>query len=193
MFTLTLNIYLFVRYIIDMILTNLIKSTCNKLIDRVYFRTRLESRFRFWSARAPVLVLVEFGLVPLHYWFQSGTGRFGRYQTGTAIFYVVFRFYDELPASRAPPVLWLDHVHPSTHSSSQTVSRASLEFTKCIMPRSPPPLWRHLERNIIFILTVCYFYWFHIKHRHFRINILLDKLICHKFYTLTWKSMLIIN
>ena len=65
-----------------------------------------------------------------------------------------------------PPVLWLDHVHPSSSqtvsratlqfpdcitcsppvpclyhmlpSSSQTVSRATLEFTKCIMP--PPPL-----------------------------------------------------
>ena len=61
-----------------------------------------------------------------------------------------------------PPVLWLDHVHPSSSqtesratlqfpdcitcsppvpwlyhmlpSSSQTVSRATLEFTKCIMP-----------------------------------------------------------
>ena len=70
-----------------------------------------------------------------------------------------------------PPVLWLDHVHPSSSqtesratlqfpdcitcfppvpwlyhmlpSSSQTVSRATLEFTKCIM--SPPPFgdtWR---------------------------------------------------
>ena len=55
-----------------------------------------------------------------------------------------------------PPVLWLDHVHPS---SSQTVSRATLEFTKCIMPPPPPPPhWRHLERNIIYIFTVCYFY-----------------------------------
>ena len=74
-----------------------------------------------------------------------------------------------------PPVLWLDHVHPSSSqtesratlqfpdcitcsppvpwlyhmlpTSSQTVSRATLEFTKCIMPPPPPPLWRHLERN----------------------------------------------
>ena len=74
-----------------------------------------------------------------------------------------------------PPVLWLDHVHPS---SSQTVSRATLQFPDCItcsppvprlyhvLPSSsqnvscpPPPIWRHLERNIIFIFTVCYFYY----------------------------------
>ena len=77
-----------------------------------------------------------------------------------------------------PPVLWLDHVHPS---SSQTVSRATLQFPDCITcsppvprlyhvlpsssqnvscprPPPPPPIWRHLERNIIFIFTVCYFY-----------------------------------
>ena len=92
------------------------------------------------------------------YRFRLGTGRFGRYQTGTAIFFhVVFRFYDELPVSRAPssslagsraplqfpdcitcspPVPWLYHMLPS---SSQTVSRATLEFTKCIMSPPPPP------------------------------------------------------
>ena len=97
---------------------------------------------------------VEFGW----YRFRSGTDRFGRYQTGTDFFFhVVFRFYDELPASRAPssslagsraplrfpdcitcypPVSRLHHV---LSSSSQTVSRATLEFTKCIMPPPPPP------------------------------------------------------
>ena len=103
-------------------------------------------------------------------------------------FHVVFRFYDELPASRAPssslagsraplqfpdcitcypPVSRLHHV---LSSCSLAVSHAPLQFPDCITcyPRvhkmyhapapPPPPLWPHLERNIIFIFTVCYFY-----------------------------------
>ena len=130
----------------------------------VYLRTRPE--FRSGTGSGGIWLV----LVPVR------TDRFGRYQTGTDFFHVVFRFYDELPASRAPssslagsraplqfpdcitcypPVSRLHHV---LSSSSQTVSRATLEFTKCIMPPPPPPIWRHLERNIIFIFTVCYFY-----------------------------------
>ena len=120
----------------------------------------------------PVPVPVEFGW----YRFRSGTDRFGRYQTGTDFFFMLYlgfmmSYLHHVP----PPVLWLDHVHPS---SSQTVSRATLQFPDCItcsppvprlyhvLPSSsqnvscprPPPIWRHLERNIIFIFTVCYFY-----------------------------------
>ena len=102
------------------------------------------------------------------YRFRLGTGRFGRYQTGKAIFFMLnlgfmMSYLHHVP----PPVLWLDHVHPSSSqtesratlqfpdciacsppvpwlyhmlpSSSQTVSRATFEFTKCIMP-PPPPL-----------------------------------------------------
>ena len=142
------------------------------------------------SGSGPVPIPVEFGLVPVPV-------DFGRYQTGTAIFLIYYRFYDELPALRAP-------------SSSQTASRALLQLPGCItcsppvprlyhvLPSSsqnvscpPPPLWLHLERKIIFIFTVCCFYWFHIKHRHFRIIILLAKLICHKFFTLTWKTKIL--
>ena len=117
------------------------------------------------------------------YRFRSGTGRFGKYQTGTAFFHVVFRFYDELPASRAPsrslagsraPLQFPDcitcyppvpRLHHVLSSSSLAVSHASLQFPDCITcyPRvhkmyhapAPPPLWRHLERKIIFIFTVC--------------------------------------
>ena len=84
----------------------------------------------------------------------------------------------------SPPVTWLYHVLPS---SSQTVSRPTLEFTKCFM-LSPLAT---LGEEIIFIFTVCYFYLFHNKHRHFRIIILLARLICHKFYTLTRKTKIL--
>ena len=58
------------------------------------------------------------------YRFRLGTGRLGRYQTGTAIFLMLYlgfmmSYLHHVP----PPVLWLDHVHPS---SSQTESRATL-------------------------------------------------------------------
>ena len=142
-------------------------------------------------------VPVEFGLAPVPVDLA-----------GTAIFFMLYyRFYDELPASCAPPVPWLDHVHLSSSHfpdyitfyppvPSQTASRALLQFPGCItcsppvprmyhvLPSSsqnvscrPPPLAtrRHLERKIIFIFTVCYFNWFHIKHRHFSIIILLGR------------------
>ena len=84
-------------------------------------------------------------LVPVRYrirwnlgWnrYRSGTSRFGRYQS----------YLHHLPL----PVPWLDHVHPS---SSETVSRATLQFPECIISyplvpniyHDPPyPLWRHL-------------------------------------------------
>ena len=128
------------------------------------------------SGSGPLRYPFRWNLGWYRYRFRLGTGRFGRYQTGTAIFYVVFRSYDELPASRAPvqfsgwitctrPVPRLNHVLPS---SSQTASRALLQFPGCITcsppvprlyhvlpsssqnvscPHPPPPLWRHLERN----------------------------------------------
>ena len=66
------------------------------------------------------------------YWFRLGTGRFGRYQTGTAIFFnVVFRLYDELPVSRAP-------------SSSLAGSRALLQFPGCITCSPPVPRLYHV-------------------------------------------------
>ena len=66
------------------------------------------------------------------YRFRSGTGRFGRYQTGTAFFFhVVFRFYDELPTSRAP-------------SSSLAGSRAPLQFPDCITCYPPVPRLHHM-------------------------------------------------
>ena len=140
--------------------------------DRYSGSSSLRSRFR-WNLGC--------------YRFRSGTGRFGRYQTGTAIFFhVVFRFYDELPASRAPssslagsraPLQFPDcitcyplvpRLHHVLSSSSLAVSHAPLQFPDCItcyprvhkMYHAPSPLylWRHLERNIIFIFTVCYFY-----------------------------------
>ena len=118
------------------------------------------------------------------YRFRLGTGRFGRYQTGTVIFFMLYlgfmmSYLHHVPLQFSgwitctPPVPRLNHVLPS---SSQTASRALLQFPGCItcsppvprlyhvLPSSsqnvscPPPLWRHLERNIIFIFTVCYFY-----------------------------------
>ena len=41
----------------------------------------------------------------------------------------------------SPPVLWLDHVHPS---SSQTVSRATLQFPDCITCSPPVPWLYHM-------------------------------------------------
>ena len=100
-------------------------------------RTRPEFRFR-WNLG--------------WYRFRSGTGRFGRYQTGTAIFFMLYyRFYDELPASHAPPVPWLDHVHPSSSqtvsrapSSSLAVSRAPVQFPGCITCSRPVPRLYHV-------------------------------------------------
>ena len=92
----------------------------------------------------PVPVPVEFGW----YWFRSVPIDLAGTRPVQIFFHVVFRFYDELPGSRAPlqfpdcitcypPVSRLHHV---LSSSSQTVSRATLEFTKCIMPPPPPHL-----------------------------------------------------
>ena len=95
-----------------MILTNLIKSILlyYKPIDRVYFRTRPE----FWFRSAPVPVTRSGGI-----WAGTGSGWVPVDLAGTRLvqkfFYVVFRFYDELPASRAP-------------SSSLAGSRAPLQF-----------------------------------------------------------------
>ena len=65
-----------------------------------------------------------------------------------------------------PPV---PRLHHALFSSSLDVSRAPLQFPDCIKCYTrvhkmyhAPPLWRHLERKIIFIFTVCYFYLFHI-------------------------------
>ena len=147
----------------------------------VYIRTRPEFRFR--SGPVPV----EFGLVPVPVWYQNGNAIFfmlyyrfndelpasrapSSSQTASRTllqFPGCITCYPPVPrlhhvlscsslaVSRAtlqfpdcitysPAVPWLYHVLPS---SSQTVSRATLEFTKCIM-----------ERKIIFLFTVCYFY-----------------------------------
>ena len=121
--------------------------------------------FRFWSGSGGI-------------WAGSGTGRFGRYQTGTAIFFsfCIISFTMSYLHHVPQPVPWLDHVHPSSSqtvsratlqfpdcitcsplvpflyhvlpSSSQTISRATLEFTKCIMP--PPPLATLGEENYLY-------------------------------------------
>ena len=92
----------------------------------VYFRTRPEFRSGgIWLVPVPVRYR-QIWPVPDRYRF---------------FFHVVFRFYDELPASRAPPVLWLDHVHPS---GSQTVSRATLQFPDCITCSPPVPRLYHV-------------------------------------------------
>ena len=117
------------------------------------------------------------------YRFRLGTGRFGGYQTGTAIFFCMLylgfmmSYLHHVP----PPVLWLDHVHPSSSqtesratlqfpdcitcsppvpwlyhmlpSSSQTVSRATLEFTKCIMPPPSPPPFGDTWRGILSLFS----------------------------------------
>ena len=165
---------MFIRFIIDMILTNYEFNQIyiiNLLIGFILGPNRNSGSGSLWYR-----VQWKLGW----YQFRSGTSRFGRYQTGTAnFFHVVFRFCFELPASRAhcpsssltvsratllPPVPTLHHV---LSSSSLAVSRAPLQFTDCITcyPRvhtmyhaPPPPPLRHLERNIIFIFTVCFFY-----------------------------------
>ena len=76
------------------------------------------------------------------YRFRLGTGRFGRYQTGTAFFCMLYlgfmmSYLHHVP----PPVLWLDHVHPS---SSQTESRATLQFPDCITCSPPVPWLYHM-------------------------------------------------
>ena len=111
-------------------------------------------------------------------WAGTGSGPVPVDLAGTRpvpqIFFMLYcRFYDALPTSRAPssslagsraPLQFPDcitcyprvpRLHHVLSSSSKTISRATLEFTKCIMP--PPPL-ATLERKIIFIFTVCYFY-----------------------------------
>ena len=78
-------------------------------------------------------------------WIRLGTGRFGRYQTGTAIFcHVVFRFYDELPASRAPSSSLAGSRAPLHSSSSQTESRATLQLPDCITCSPPVPWLYHM-------------------------------------------------
>ena len=65
----------------------------------------------------------------------SGSGRFGRYQTGTAIFFSCWIigflcFALIVTCITCPyPAPWLDHVHLS---SSQTVSCATLQIPDCI-------------------------------------------------------------
>ena len=115
-------------------------------------------------------------------WYQTGTAFF--LYLGFMMLYLGFMmsYLHHVPLQFSgritctPPVPRLNHVLPS---SSQTASRALLQFPGCITcsppvprlyhvlpsssqnvtcPRPPPPLWRHLERNIIFIFTVCYFY-----------------------------------
>ena len=96
MFTLTLNIYLLIRYI-------RYRYDINKF-NQIYIINLLIG-FILGPDR-------NSGSGPLRYPFRWNLGW---YQTGTVIFYVVFRFYDELPASRAP-------------SSSLAGSRAPLQF-----------------------------------------------------------------
>ena len=124
-------------------------------------------------------------------------------------FHVVFRFYDELPASRAPsrslagsraPLQFPDcitcyppvpRLHHVLSSSSLAVSHAPLQFPDCITcyprvhkmyhaPTPPPPLATLGEENYLYFHRLLI-----LLMRHFRIIILLDKFICHKFYTLT--------
>ena len=66
-------------------------------------------------------------------WAGTGSGRFGRYQTGTAIFFLIlyYRFYDELPATRAP-------------SSCLAGSRAPLQFPDCIKCYNQVPRLHHV-------------------------------------------------
>ena len=79
-------------------------------------RTRPEFR------SGPVPVSVEFGLVPVRYWYIWPVQ--DRYRN---FFMLYYRFYDELPASRAP-------------SSSLAGSREPLQFPDCIT-YSPPVSW----------------------------------------------------
>ena len=109
--------------------------------------------------------------------FWAGTGSGPVDLAGTAIFscwiigflcFALISYLHHVP----PPVTWLDHVQcaplrppvPRLYhvlpSSSQTTSRAPLQFHNCItccpsvpkiyhVPPPPPPpylLWRHLER-----------------------------------------------
>ena len=104
----------------------------------ILIRTRPELRFRSGTG---------FGGI----WAGTGSGRFGRYQTGTAIFYFAglyfFLFFTNyMPASRAPssslagsraPIQFPNyHALPSR---SQTASRAPLQFPGCITCSPPIP------------------------------------------------------
>ena len=96
------------------------------------------------------IILLFFGLLRLVIPVRSGTGSRGIWAgtgpgpvpvdlAGTRpvpqfFFMFYYRFYDELPASRAVPGLY--HVLPS---SSQTASRALLQFLCCIMCSPPVP------------------------------------------------------
>ena len=97
------------------------------------------------------------------YRFRSGTRRFGRYQTGTAFFSMMdYRFSifctNELPASRAPPVPWLDHVYSS---SSLAGSRAPLLFPWLyhVLPYSPQNLSRAPISPLATLGVVNYLYF----------------------------------
>ena len=173
------------------------KEGCIVTYSLVDTRTRPEFRFR--SDSGGIWASTGFGPVPVD---LAGTRPVPQFFSLCCIIGFMMSYLHKVP----PPVPWLDHVHPSSsqtvsratlqfpdcitcspsvtwlyhvlHSSFQTVSRATLEFTNCIMP---PPLLRQRGGGA----------WFHIKYRHFRIIILLAKLICHKFYTLTRKTKLL--
>ena len=113
----------------------------------VQIRTRPEFRFRSGTRSGGI-------------WAGTGSGRFGRYQTGTAIFlcciigFMMSFLYHVPPPVPGwitcyPPVSRLYHVLPY---STQTASRALLQFPGCItcsppvpkMYHAPPPLWHTL-------------------------------------------------
>ena len=115
----------------------------------------------------PVPVPVEFGW----YRFRSGTDRFGRYQTGTDFFFMLYlgfmmSYLHHVPLQFSgwitctPPVPRLYHVLPS---SFQTASRALLQFPDCITcyPRvhkmyhapAPPPPFGDTWRGILSLFS----------------------------------------
>ena len=109
----------------------------------ILIRTRPELRFRSGTGFDGI-------------WAGTGSGRFGRYQTGTAIFYFAglyfFLFFTNyIPASRAPssslagsraPIQFPNyHALPS---SSLAVSRAPLQFPGCITCSPPVPWLYHV-------------------------------------------------
>ena len=80
-------------------------------------------------------------LVPVPVWYRYIWPVPDRYSN---FFHVVFRFYDELPALRAPSSSLAGSRAPLQFPASQTVSRATLQFPDCITYSPTVPWLYHM-------------------------------------------------
>ena len=108
---------------------NIRRNDIDEIKSILGVRTRPEFRFQWNLGR---------------YRFRSGTGRFGRYQTGSVFFLIMLDYKFSLFSTNWSPVSRVTQQYPGwitcKPSSSQTVLRATLQF-RLYHVLHPVPCW----------------------------------------------------